>query len=333
MTENLSELMVTLAEQGKLTRLCTFLSDLNGTEMDEFRRGWVRLSAGQHEGLVRTLVSMAEDDPVLDFRPIFRWLLGDPNPVVRTAAIEGLWEDETPALIGPLLYLLQHDEDVRVREAAAISLGRYVLQAELGDLDVREATPVVEALLQTVYDQEEDLDVRRRALESLAYAGEPAVRDLIEAAYYHSDTRMQVSALFAMGRSADQSWEPFILAEFQSPDPELRYEAALAAGELELITAVRYLSDLVYDEDVDVRMAAIEALGRIGGPEAERLLLSLLESEDEAVVAAVEDALEELQFVSGVRDFPLLDYSLFEGEDGGAADIEDDINSLFEGTR
>ncbi len=285
------------------------LSDLDAMGMAEFRAAWAQMTPVERQELAHALVEMAEDHAEYDFRAIFRWLLSDEDAEVRATAIQGLWEDESPALIGPLLHLLRHDPDFRVREAAAISLGRFVLLAELGKVSHRDVMPVIEALLEKARDPREDVDVRRRAIESLGYVDEPHVRDLIEAAYYDGDLRMQASAVFAMGRSANPRWRPYILAELESPDPELRYEAALAAGELEIEEAIPPLRALLEDEDMEIRLAAIEALGRIGGPEAERLLVKLAESDVDLVAEAAEEALDELRFMRGEMTFPLFDFS------------------------
>lgn len=294
-------------------RVAPLVSDLDAEGMAAFRQVWAQLSPAQRQKLVAALVEQAEDHALYDFRTIFRWLLSDADPFVRARAIHGLWEDESPSLIAPLLHMLEHDPDAMVREAAAIALGKYVLAGELGNLPMREVTPIVEALVRVVQNPKEDLDVRRRALESVSYVDEPHIRDLIEAAYYHEDSRMQASALFAMGRSGNTRWASFVLAELESPDPALRYEAALAAGDLELADAIRPLSRLVQEDDLEVRLAAIEALGRIGGPEAERILLELLEHENEAIAEAAEDALAELQFMKGDETSVL--YPLLEFED------------------
>lgn len=306
-------------------RVAPLLSDLDREGMVAFRELWARLSPAQRQKLVAALVVQAEEHALYDFRAIFRWLLSDPDPYVRAQAIHGLWEDDSPSLIAPLLHMLEHDQDVHVREAAAIALGRYVLAGELGDLPMREVAPVVEALLRVVQNPQEDLDVRRRALESVAYVDEPHIRDLIEAAYYHEDSRMQASALFAMGRSGNTRWASFVLAELESPDPELRYEAALAAGDLELAEAIRPLSRLVHEDDLEVRLAAVEALGRIGGPEAERILKELLDAEDEVIVEAAEDALAELEFMKGDETcilFPLLEFDDLMDEERFLAEDE-----------
>ncbi len=310
--DDLTQQILAIVKRGRWWHLGPLLSDLDAEGMQAFRRAWEQLTPDQRQQLVNTLVEMGEADPLYDFRAIFRWLLADPQADVRATAIHGLWEDESPALISPLLHMLRHDPDTRVREAAAIALGRYVLAGELGDLPMREVTPVVEALLQVVQNPEEDIDVRRRALESVAFIDEPHVRDLIETAYYHPDTRMQVSAVFAMGRSGNHRWASYVLTELESPDPELRYEAALAAGNLELADAIRPLSRLIEeDEDIEIQLAAIEALGRIGGSEAERILVRLLDSDNTAIAEAAADALDELRFWTGDPDtilFPLVDF-------------------------
>lgn len=305
----LSERLLKIAQEKRYWHAGPMLTGLDAAQMAEFRAGWALLNPVQRQELAHALVEMAESHVEYDFRPIFRWLLSDEDAEVRATAIEGLWEDESPALIGPLLHLLRRDPDFRVREAAAISLGRFVLLAELDKVDAREVAPVIEALLEKVRDAREDIDVRRRALESLGYVDEPHIRDLIEAAYYHSDVRMQASALFAMGRSANPRWRPYVLAELESPDPELRYEAALAAGELEIVEAIPPLRALLEDEDIEIRLAAVEALGHIGGPEAERMLIQLMDTADDLVAEAAQAALDELRFERGDLDFPLFEFA------------------------
>ena len=304
----LSERLLDIVRERRYWHAGVLLSDLDAARMAEFRAAWAAMTPVDRQELARALVDMAEDHVEYDFRAVFRWLLSDEDAEVRATAIEGLWEDESPGLIGPLLHLLRHDPDRRVREAAATSLGRFVLLAELDKVPQREIAPVVEALLEKARDAREDIDVRRRAIESLGYVDEPHVRDIIEAAYYDGDVRMQASAVFAMGRSANPRWRPYILAELESPDPELRYEAALAAGELEIVEAISPLRALLEDDDVEIRLAAIEALGHIGGPEAERLLVRLAETESDLIAEAAEEALDELRFMRGDIDFPLFEF-------------------------
>jgi hypothetical protein len=153
--------------------------------------------------------------------------------------------------------------------------------------------------------------VQQRAVESIAYSGQAQVRDVIEVAYCDEEEKMRISAVFAMGRSADPLWREIVIAELDDPNPEMRYEAARACGELEASAALSALIDLIEaDPDPEVQEMAICALGRIGGKEARRVLEACCESEDEGLSQAAEEALEELDFVGGH-----LDLLLFESDD------------------
>jgi len=100
-----------------------------------------------------------------------------------------------------------------------------------------------------------------------------------------------------MGVNLDPSWQKVILAELSSPYPEVRYEAAEAAGEMELRQAVPTLVRMLQDEDAEVRMAAAGALGMIGGRQARKALEQCLKGEDELLKEAARLALEELLFM------------------------------------
>ena len=165
-----------------------------------------------------------------------------------------------------------------------------------------------EALLEAIHHTREDIEVRRRAVEAIAFSGEPNIVDIIENAYYDDDEKMQVSAIFAMGRNADRRWQPRVLAELENPNTEIRFEAARACGELELKDAVPKLINLVEeDPDLEVQQMAIWAMGRIGGSLAQEALEICLDSDIEAVALAAEEALDELNLFAG--SFDLFDFS------------------------
>ena len=73
-----------------------------------------------------------------------------------------------------------------------------------------------------------------------------------------------------------------------SSDSKPRAQPASSGDE----DAVRDLADLVHDADVEVRAAAIEALGSIGGPAALRVLREVEHDEDFEDLEIVEDALD-----------------------------------------
>jgi HEAT repeat protein len=287
------------------------LSDLTRAEAQLFQEVWSLIDAGRRRWIIQSLVDIAEASFEVNFNPIFRLCLSDKDEVVCSRAIEGLWEDEDLALAGLLVRLLRDDPSESVRVAAATSLGRFVLLGELGKIEAVPAMMVEDALLGAIYDPHETLEVRRRALESIAYSGQAQVRDIIEMAYCDDEEAMRISAVFAMGRSADPLWREMVIAELDNPNPEMRYEAVRACGELEASAALSALIDRIeVDPDPEVQEMAIWALGCIGGKEARRVLEACCESEDEGLRQAAEEALDDLDFLGGHLDFPL-----FESDD------------------
>ncbi len=71
-----------------------------------------------------------------------------------------------------------------------------------------------------------------------------------------------------MGDSADDRWLDYLYEQFYADDPEFRYESVIAAGAIGSEDALGPIADLLDDDDVEVVMAAVEALGEIGGDEA-----------------------------------------------------------------
>lgn len=274
------------------------LSDLNRKEMQEFAAVWQKLDADRRARVTQAMAELAEERIEADFTRIFRYLLDDENAAVRANAINGLWEDETPALVALLIGALRSDPASNVRAAAAEGLGRFVLLAETKRVPAALGDEIQVALLAVIRSSDEQL-VRRRAIEALAYVGDETVRDIIASAYAHDDAKMRATAIFAMGRSADPYWKRTVAQELFSPDPQLRFEAVRAVGELEFKAGVPRLIELADDPDREVSSAAITSLGQIGGKEARRALIALIEGDDEVARVIAQDALDELEFASG----------------------------------
>jgi HEAT repeat protein len=301
------------------------LSNLHSGSLAQLAEMWPGLSVERRVDVISQLVEMAEADFEADFSQVFRFCLDDADPRVRTSAIEGLWEVEDVRLIRPLVRALTGDASALVREAAAMSLSRFALRAELGQLQPRLANLIWESLWQAVNTADEDIAVRRRALESLAYFDRPEVSAAIDRAYQDEDSSMRISAVFAMGRSSDDEWSTQVLDELESESPEMRYEAARACGELQLAGAVPRLSQMTADLDLEVKLAAIASLGRIGGPEARRVLDICVEMGDEAMIEAAREALDEMDYMEEEIDLDLYSYD----SDDDPED-EDELEDGFE---
>lgn len=307
-------------ETPPLTTLYGF-SRMSAPELEVFRESWPAIPVERRRRMVRGMVEITEASFEVDYREVFRYLLTDTDAEVRAEAVEGLWEDESPACLRSLFNLLRQDPSPLVRSKAASSLGRFALLAELEQLDGEIGAEVRQALRQVIDDEGEEIEVCRRAVESIAYFGDEEVWRIIQAAYHHESKAMRVSAVFAMGRSIDPSWAPTLLAELKSRDPEMRYEAARSCGELELQEVIPQLTQLVHDPDREVQGAALAALGQIGGPEARRLLVSFADSEDKALAEAAQEALDDLEFATGSVEMPLTEDG---SEDGGDDDDDED---------
>jgi HEAT repeat protein len=93
-----------------------------------------------------------------------------------------------------------------------------------------------------------------------------------------------------------------------SPLVEMRLEAARAAGEIGEKSAIPELIELTSDEDLEVQIVAVSAMGLIGGDVAQRLLLDIVDDPDsQELFEAATDALEEIEWLGGDIDLSLSD--------------------------
>ena len=302
------------------------LSDLTGEHLDAFRALWPELSADRRRDLILRLVETAETNFELDFSTIIEPALRDPDHEVRLAAIDGILEDTALPTVRRLMHLAKTDTFEEVRANAVKALGQFVLRGELGKLPEPFNTELQDVILALHTDTDEPIDVRRRALEAIGNCGREGVSELILNAYRDDEPLMRVSSLFAMGRSCDEDWLPHIIAELSSEHPEMRYEAARAAGELELRPALARLAQLAFEDDREIQEMAIWALGEIGGKDANRVLTqlaALAEAADDDVLA---DAVAEAQSVaalSGSDLLPLFDFSDLEDDEDFLLNLDD----------
>jgi HEAT repeat protein len=120
---------------------------------------------------------------------------------------------------------------------------------------------------------------------------------------------MQLSAVYAMGQTADRRWVPIIIQEMRSPYMEMRLEAARSAGNIGSGDAVDRLIELLHDEELEVQLAAVTALGQIGSDQAYEALAVLMDDEDAYELhEAIEEAMDEIEWLGGDLDLTLMEW-------------------------
>jgi HEAT repeat protein len=297
------------------------LSGLEPEEREHLSQIWPDIELQQKIWVLQSLLEIAEASFLVDFASVFHLALEDEHAEVRRLAVQGLWEDRSWRWARILIRLVREDPSDAVRAAAAMALGSFVLDGELHEEAEAHSAQVCDALFDVLGRLSDAMEVRRRALESLAYSSDSKVSALIEAAYESEELPMKVSALFAMGRSADPAWAPIILQELASGEAEMRYEATRACGELQVADAIPLLGALTQDHDREVQETAIWALGQIGGREARRLLEDCYELSDDSIHEAVEEALANMSLID--ESFGLAYHELLDEEVKNLEDLEE----------
>jgi HEAT repeat protein len=303
-------------------------SDMEDDETARLNSIWLQVPEWRRLALVEDLAELGRKEDLLSFETLGRMAISDPEASVRLLAIQILGEFEERDLATLYLKMLRSDESLEVRAAAATALGQYVYAGEIETIPEKLNNQVVEALLATVGGEDADL-VRRMALESLGFSSRDEVASLLITAYESGKKEWAASALFAMGRSANEIWYPQVLASLDSKLPAIRQEAARAAGELEIHEARPKLLELLDDPDTETQLFSIWALSQIGGEgvrEAIEDLYAVAETEEE--MTFLDEALDNLAYTEEVRLLPIID--LPENDVSGEDEDDEDLDWLLD---
>lgn len=189
-----------------------------------------------------------------------RLALADPDPIVRTRAVEAL------EMIGPSAgeflegSLTDDDLDVRRRTAAVLERLGYV-QAQLERL------------------KSEDPLERAAARRKLVLIGRTGIRDSLLAGLQDADFRVRAQVCQILGEIEEQS--PGILEALrmalEDREWSVRAHAILALGKLRAKEALPQLIECLSDEETVVREAAAEALRNMEVADLTAFLPQLLE--------------------------------------------------------
>jgi HEAT repeat protein len=303
-------------------------SDLGPLELKTALDVWPRVKLDRKLSLLKGLESLSEKDTLVNFDEFARSILNDTDASVRVQAIRLLDECDNEKLIPAYLNLLKNDPDTSVRAEAAAALNLFVDLGELEELTAEAYGEIQSALLESARGADEPR-VRRHALESLGWSSNPDVVELIESAF-DGNIEWKVSALTAMGRSADDRWEDRVLRSMLDDNEKVRKAAVQSAGMLGLKSArLPLLRMLESEDDGDIMTAAIWSLSQIGGEDVRIYIENLIDqTEDEDLVEFLEEALDNLAFTEDLDRFELMSFDPDDIEDLEELEDLEDLEKL-----
>jgi hypothetical protein len=216
---------------------------------------------------------------------------------VRLAGDSTVVNDE---LADALLSILCSDRETdELRGRAAIALGPALEMADMDGFEDADDVSITEEMFGKIketfhrlyMDTSVPKEVRRRALEASVRAPQDWNQDAVRDAYAGDDEDWKLTAVFCMQYIRGFSKE--ILESLESENPDIHYQAVCAAGSGEIDAAWPHIAGLLTSEDTDkeLLLAAIESAVFIRPHEAADLLGDLLDSDDEDIAEAVDEAL------------------------------------------
>ena len=270
-------------------------SDLDAGGLALLAERWEAIDPALRATVVHEADDIARDNVLLEFSRFFLFASRDEDEAVRLHAVAALGQPLGDDVEARLVDVLERDVSDDVRSRAASSLSAWAELAAMEELEPDIAKRIETTLFRVAEDEAESWHVRRRAAESASVFGpSPRVNDLVQRMYDEDEIGLRASAIFAAGRGNQRDWLPTIIEELGNEDAEIRFEAARAAGYFGDVEALPGLSELAKDDDdIEVRHAAILAIGEIGGKGAIRILTRLAESAPEADLEIIDEALIE----------------------------------------
>jgi HEAT repeat protein len=193
-------------------------------------------------------------------------LIGDRDAAIRQAvvgALNSLGAPEMPARIIPLL----DDLDPNVRESA-VKIAGYFGYPECADL-----------LLERCRDEDER--VRCAAIEHLPYLDDPRVARTLIDALEQETPKVRAAAAAALAHVEEAESKSHLVNALKDTDAWVRYFAARSLGQRRAEECIDALAGVAQGDKFNhVRIAALDALGRIGGERAVEIAAPFVEAPD-----------------------------------------------------
>lgn len=267
------------------------LSGIANSEATQLSTHWLSWTDDEVLDLHTKLSDLAEEDSSMEFECVFKVGLRHRDGRVRAVAAHGLAESGDTSAASRILDLMDNDEDIEVRTAAATAVGSFATLAAEGRLSERIRNRIVDSLANVLQDGSSPTELWRRSLESAGALGDVRFNRYIDQAKQSDAPDFKRSALVAMARTSDPRWLDFVTQELDSEDSSVRFEAVNALGEIGDEADAFYLEEPLDDQDLMVQLAAVAAAEKIAGSTAKQLLRVATESPEPGVSRAASEAL------------------------------------------
>jgi hypothetical protein len=169
-----------------------------------------------------------------------------PQAGARRVAAQVLGEREDAVAVGPLMRVLERDDDPGVRGAAARALGEI------------EDPTATDALARAIRDPHNT--VRYEAARAIGKIGPPVAPPALVDALQDGDPGVRRAAARAVGEFEDPNLVPPLSPLIRDADPKVRRAAVRALADTETPAAYEVLRIALTDEDAEIRRLAAKAL-------------------------------------------------------------------------
>jgi len=235
-----------------------------------------KILTGDDELVITAAGALAKIGDRQAFAALIR-IIGHPNASIRQAAVGALNSLGHPDM-GASMELLLADADPLIRESA-VRIAGYFGYENCRDLLIARAGDA-------------DENVRRTAVEHLPYLDDPRVPAVLRRVIREDVPRVRAAAARALSRCDDPVAADALLRALDDADSWVRYFAARAVGRLGNRDATATLARLAESDAAGhVRIAAVKALGDIGGGETVPILAGFAASADDDMAGAALSAL------------------------------------------
>ena len=309
LTFSSSDLEATLLDENKPFDLqfLQFFSDISYDDLEKIKKVWSKVSQQRKVSLLQELENLMRIDTLISCDDFGVFALDDEDPVIKSQAINLLWECVDQNLATRFMSLLLEDKDPALSASAASGLGKFVLLGELDEIP-EDLSKKIQNTLVEKYVSSSDQQLKQSILESLGYISSPQINEFITEAIKRPEKEWVLSALFAISRSANENWSKIILKKLDDLDPDVQLEAIKAAGELEIADAKETIIELLESSspEEEIHLQAIWSLSMIGGNDIQVLFQKMIDSSDsEKEAAMLEMAMDNLELTNSFEEFNL----------------------------